>query len=187
MRTVLDRLDKVKADINKYDYLQDSLLICKVNTDQKYQTAFRDFYTMNQARKSSEWYDMFFSILQREKRNRAISFRSVLEEIFDKTGRVRVEASFCSKLIATINPDLPVWDKHVLANVCQTRPSNKDPMDRLNRCVDVYSCIKTWSEQAIQEECFGKWRRLFDDSFPQFQHFTDIKKLDLFLWQYRQE
>ena len=185
MKTVLDRLEKVKTKLDKYHYLQSSILTCEVDEDPRYRTAFIGFYTM--AWKSPEWYNMFFLILEREKRNRAISFRSVLEEIFDKAGRVRVEASFCSKLIATINPDLPVWDKHVLANVCQTRPSDKDPMDRLNRCIDVYSCIKTWSEQAIQEECFEKWRRLFDDSFPQFQHFTDIKKLDLFLWQYRQE
>ena len=184
MRSVLDRLEKVKADINKYDYLQDSLLTCKVNTDQKYQTIFRDFYTMNRARKSSEWYDMFFSILQREKRNRAISFDEVLREVFDETGRV--EASFCSKLIATINPNLPVWDQHVLANLGLKTPSGKDGAQRLDRCLGVYSEIKTQSEKTIQEECFEKWIRLFDSSFPQFQHFTDIKKLDLFMWQYRQ-
>ena len=185
MISVLDRLKKVKADINKYDYLRNSLLTCKVNTDQKYQTIFRDFYTMNRARKSPEWYKMFFSILERKKRDRAISFRSVLEKVFKKTGRF--EASFCSKLIATINPNLPVWDQHVLDNYgLKSPPPCKDSAQRLDLFLDVYSEIKTRSKDAIQKECFEKWRRLFDDSFPQFEHFTKIKKLDLFLWQYRQ-
>ena len=186
MRTALDRLKCIETLHNKlstYKYLQDSLSDYGVSTDEKYRKAFKSFYGI---RRKDEWCDKFFPILKREKCNRAISFGSVLEEVFKKTGWF--EASFCSKLIATINPNLPVWDKHVLDNYgLKSPPSGKDSAQRLDRCLDVYSEIKTRSKDAIQKKCFEKWRSLFDDSFLQFQHFTDIKKLDLFLWQYRQE
>ena len=193
MRTALDRLRCIEMLHNKlstYQYLQDSLLDYDVSTDEKYRKAFKSFYVV---RRDEKWCDMFFLILQQEKDKHEISFRSILEEVFNEAQAqkfektIRVESSYCSKLVATINPNLPVWDKYVLDSLGLKRPSDKDSMDRLDSCVKVYSDIKKWSSDKIRKSCFEEWRRLFDDSFPQFKHFTDIKKLDLFLWQYRQE
>ena len=176
MKIVLNHLDK--ANLYKYDNLQNSLLTCDVDKDKEYRKTFKGFYRV---RRGEKWSDVFFSILQREKRNRTISFRSVLKKMFEETGRV--EASFCSKLIATINPKLPVWDTRVLANLGLRNPYIQDTADRLCCRIEVYSCIKTWSSNAIREACFEEWKKRFDDAFPQFRHFTDMKKLDLFLWQ----
>ena len=182
MRLVLDRLITVEKALCTYDYLQRSLSACDVVASREYRTAFNGFYRMRQ--RPPRWYEVFFSILQREKRNGAVSFGLVLKEIFDETGRI--EASFCSKLVATINPNLPVWDRHVLGNLGLKRPpSSQDSTYRLRRCIEVYTRINTWSSNVILREDFGKWRSLFDDSCPQFRYFTDIKKLDLFLWQSR--
>jgi hypothetical protein len=37
----------------------------------------------------------------------------------------KLEASFASKLLATIDPNLPVWDKHVLRNTGLKAPSRQ--------------------------------------------------------------
>lgn len=180
MRTALDRLRCIEMLHNKlstYQYLQDSLLDYDVSTDEKYRKAFKSFYRV---RRNDEWCDVFFSILQLEKHDPAnSSFSSVLKKISDETGQL--EASFCSKLVATINTDLPVLDGQVRDILCLKRPSGKE----LHSHVKQYSDLKMWVLNAIGEECFGEWRRLFDGSFPQFQCFTDMKKLDLFLWQLR--
>ena len=127
---------------------------------------------------------MFFSILEREKRSDTVSFRTVLEEMLRKTKWI--EASFSSKLVATVNANLPVWDQHVLDNLGLKAPSsNRDNEWRLHRCVELYSSIQTWSSRAIQQDGFREWRSRFDGLLPRFRHFTDIKKLDLFLWQSR--
>ena len=39
----------------------------------------------------------------------------ILNEIYQKTGNI--EGSFTSKLLATINPNLPIWDQYVLKNI----------------------------------------------------------------------
>ena len=108
----------------------------------------------------------------------------VLVEIRCETGQL--EASFGSKLVATINANLPVWDQHVLDNLGLKEPSrNRDTESRLRRCVELYLSIQTWSSRVIRQDSFGEWRQRFDGLLPQFKHFTDIKKLDLFLWQSR--
>ena len=182
MVVALDRLKKVEPALGRYDYLQHSLRVCNVAISPEYQKTFKGYYQMKQRPRT--WYDLLFSILEREKRNGAISFRTVLKEVFDETKRL--EASFCSKLIATIDANLPVWDRHVLNNLgLKGPPTNRDSAYRLRHCVEVYSRINTRSSNVILQDGFREWRRRFDDAFPRFRHFTDIKKLDLFLWQSR--
>ena len=90
MAVVLDRLKRVEAALVTYDDLQRSLWACDVATSSEYQRAFNGYYRMRQ--RPQTWYDLFFSILEREKRRSAVAFGPVLEEILRKTGRV--EASF---------------------------------------------------------------------------------------------
>ena len=183
MVVVLDRLKSVETALVTYDYLQRSLRACDVATSSEYQRAFNGYYRMRQ--RPQTWCDLFFSILEREKRSNAVAFRWVLEEIFRESGRL--EASFSSKLVATIDANSPVWDQHVLGNLGLKAPSwSRDTERRLQRCVELYSSIRSWSSRAIQLDGFGEWRSRFDCQFPRFRHFTDIKKLDLLLWQSRQ-
>ena len=106
MVVVLDRLKSVETALVTYDYLQRSLRACDVATSSEYQRAFNGYYRMRQ--RPQTWCDLFFSILEREKRSNAVAFRWVLEEIFRESGRL--EASFSSKLVATIDANSPVWD-----------------------------------------------------------------------------
>ena len=182
MELVLDRLKRVESVLGKYDYVQRSLHACKVVTNTAYRSAFIGYYRMGF--RSPRWYDMFFSILEREKRGDKVSFRTVLLEILRETGRL--EASFSSKLVATISDNCPVWDRYVLDNLGLRAPFwSPDSERRLQRCVELYSNIQSWSSRVIQQDGFWEWRSRFDRLFPHFWHFSDIKKLDLLLWQSR--
>ena len=155
---------------------------CKVVTNTAYRSAFIGYYRMGF--RSPRWYDMFFSILEREKRGDKVSFRTVLQEILRETGRL--EASFSSQIVATISDNCPVWDRYVLDNLGLRAPFwSPDSERRLQRCVELYSNIQSWSSRVIQQDGFWEWRSRFDRLFPHFWHFSDIKKLDLLLWQSR--
>ena len=167
--------------LERYDRLQRSLRKVVVTLDRGFQNDFKSFYRV---RRGKEWCEPFFSILEREKRNPGLSFRETLDEVHGSTGRV--EASFSSKLVASIDANLPVWDRHVLGNLGLRPPySSMDTRRRLDRCGELYSKIRRWTSKEIRQDSFKEWRRRFDTAFPQFMHFTDIKKLDLLLWQSR--
>ena len=84
--------------------------MCK--KDESFQTKFNDFYRV---RRNQEFRKIFYEIFENSRYNQNINFEIVLTLIKNKTNRI--EASFASKLIVTINPNLPVLDKFVLRNV----------------------------------------------------------------------
>lgn len=182
---VLARLNAKRARLEDYDYLQRSLRITNVTQCALYRGRFKEFYVV---RRDDDWCEIYFEVLEREKHNETPSFQEVLEEMHNraehntKYGRKHlIERSFSSKLVATINPELPVWDKHVRDNLGLNKPAYPS----LGRTVEIYSEIRLRTLRILQSERFENWRARFDEAFPQFTHFTDVKKLDLFLWQKR--
>lgn len=177
---VLDRIKE--SHLSRYDYLQRALLTTNVASDTTYQSTYKGYYQMRQ--RSREWYDFYFSLLEREKRNSTVSFREVLGEVY-RTKR-RVEPSFSSKLVATIRPELPVYDKHVRENLSLAIPRSNEPSEvRVRKFVDVYSRLSTQMAEHVQSHVFQELKGRFDNRFSAYAHFTDVKKLDLLLWQYR--
>jgi hypothetical protein len=104
-------LPRVERGLRKYWWLQSELAKREVVTDQEYQRIFVGFYRV---RRNAAWRQAFFRLLQEAMTSRPTITR-VLRRIHEATGRI--EASFASKLVATIDPDLPVIDAVVLGNL----------------------------------------------------------------------
>jgi hypothetical protein len=170
------------SHLERYDTLQRSLHTTDVSVDLKYRRMFNGYYRMH--RKPKDWYDFFFALLEGEKDNGAITFREVFERVYGE--KRRVEPSFCSKLVATIRGDMPVYDKYVRVNLSLVipRPSER-PEARVGKFISVYADLHAKQSQLMLSEQFPKLRRAFDERFDAYTHFTDTKKLDLLLWQYR--
>ncbi len=188
---VLDRLQDglefilgriTESHLSRYDYLQRSLLTTNVVEDSSYRVTFNGYYRMQ--RRRQDWYDFFFSRSSSEKRNGTVTFSDVLEEIYRSTGRV--EAAFGSKLIATIRPEMPVYDKFVRENLslCVPKQHESAPV-RVQKYIGVYGGLQAQMNELVQSDAFQHLRVRFDRKFPAFVHFTDVKKLDLLLWQSR--
>jgi hypothetical protein len=178
--TILSRI--TESHLSRYDYLQRSLLIVNVTSHSTYQSTFNGYYQMRQ--RSRDWYDFYFLILEREKHNSKISFREVLEEIY--RSKRRVEPSFSSKLVATIRPELPVYDRYVRENLSLATPRQNEPSEeRVRKFANAYLRLETYMAEVVQSDGFQELRKHFDERFPAYSHFTDVKKFDLLLWQYR--
>lgn len=67
-----------------------------------------------------------------------MAFGDVLREMHELTGNV--EASFTSKMIATLHPDKPIWDNLVLARI-GLRLSGTTAQTKLENAVELYGQI----------------------------------------------
>jgi hypothetical protein len=111
----------------------------------------------------------------------SLSFKEVFLYIHNETGRY--EASFSSKLLATLNPDKPVWDRFVLENLGIKKVSYSSK-DRDSQIISAYDKICKWYDDFMGNENAELIVSLFDEMFPDTK-ITATKKVDLFLWQHR--
>ena len=92
-------------------------------TDEKYQKNFNYYYRV---RRDAAWLEQFYAYMNKNKNNKDITFAEILRYLSNiehtarktaknPTGKIKsVEASFASKMLATINQDHPIWDSQVL-------------------------------------------------------------------------
>ena len=104
---------------------------------------FNHFYRV---RRAEPWRNAFYALMGRALKER-LGFPAVLALLHKGTGRY--EASFASKLVATLDPSKPVIDSIVLGNLGLRLPATNVP-DRAERLCKVY-------DQIV--ECFSDFLR----------------------------
>lgn len=170
-------IPKVRVGLEKYLWLQNEVMEKDVSTDRDFQKRFNAFYRV---RRNKDWQKDFYKLLELNKKTK-ISLKEVLTSLYEKVGRV--EASFASKLVATINPEKPVIDKIVFNNLGLKLPT-KNTRDRNTIIVQQYKHLtKEFSDFLHTEN--GKYLiEQFVKNYPQSK-LSEVKMLDLILWQTR--
>ena len=162
-----------------YARIQRTVRETDVSSDADFQRFYNRFYRV---RRNAEWQARYYAIMEREKANPSMAFGDVLREMHELTGNV--EASFASKMIATLHPDRPIWDSLVLARL-GLRLKGATAQARLENAVEVYGEIVSWYETYLATEDAERNIRLFDELLPTYAWLTPVKKVDFLLWSER--
>jgi hypothetical protein len=112
---------------------------------------------------------------------KGIEFPEALQEVNRRTGRV--EASFASKLVATLDPSKPVIDKFVLAHF-ELRLPRCGVSNQGLKTIHLYRELCDKYHAFLQGLTGGMIRKLFDERYP-WSEVSELKKLELVLWQVR--
>jgi hypothetical protein len=177
-----DRIEKalplVAPGLAKYCHLLATFEAADVANDRAFQRAFNGFYRV---RRNTTWQSAFYALLAEQKSERQ-SFSQVLRRLHDATGRV--EASFASKLVATVDPHQPVIDAFVLDNLGLKLPLSGTKEDRLKRIDDVHATIRRLFDEYLATPSGQQLIARFEETYPN-RGLTPTKVLDLVLWQVR--
>ncbi len=92
-----------KFEIAKYVFLKDNVFITDVSKDSDYQKAFNGFYLV---RRNTEWREKYYKCFQKVKMHEP-SFCNIISTL-NKELDGKIEPSFSSKMLATINPQMPM-------------------------------------------------------------------------------
>ena len=171
-------IGNIKIALEKYNYIMHNLRKTDVSSDKEFQKKYNGFYRMRQ--RSSDYYQRYFSFLEQNK-NTEVSFEKTLKYFDEKLSRI--EASFSSKLVATIDPTKPVWDEFVLKNLGLSKPKNHSK-NRIEQTIELYHEIEHKYKEFLLTNKGKDLLIEFDRFFPDTD-LTDTKKLDLLLWQSR--
>ena len=168
-------LDKVSVGIQKYCAIMDRLHTVNVAQDPDFQRLFNGYYRMRQ--RTPAFYQAFYGYLEQQKYNQRLTFHEVLSHLYEATGILT--PSFSSKLLATVRPEMPVWDQFVLKNLGLKAPYYYDK-NRVAKTESLYDAICEWYHTSEAQEHLD----FFNSNFTDIS-ITDTKKIDLILWQTR--
>lgn len=172
-----EALGKIQEGLRKYCWIQANFQKCDVSKDYGFQTRFNDFYKV---RRGTEWRSCYYRLMQNAKQD-GITFSKALHALADQTSRI--EASFTSKLVATLDPIKPIIDRFVLGNFGLRLPSHNAP-NRESKTVDIYNQLCS-SYETLMSSCSGRMIcHKFEQQYP-LADITNLKKIDLILWQIR--
>ena len=162
-----------------------------IDEDEKYQKNFNNYYRV---RKDESWLQEFYKFFEENKNNKEITFAEIIQHISNvehkvkqtsknPTGKAKtVEASFASKMLATINPNHPIWDSQVLRYLNIKIDDTLDYDSKIEKCITVYQQIEEEIAAFIETAEGKRCIELFDATFPSCVDFSSYKKVDFYLW-----
>lgn len=169
---------KIAPGLQQYNHIMEAVQTVDVSKDKEFQRMFNGFYRMRQ--RSQSFYTYYFSLMEQLK-NKVVNFEIIYRNIYENTGRI--EASFSSKMLATLWPEKPIWDKYVLANLNIKVPYSTDK-NRFEKNIQLYEEINNWYDNYLQSELAKECITEFDKWYPNSM-ITKTKKIDFILWQSR--
>jgi len=166
--------------LKDYNYIINELKNVNVSTDIDYQRTFNSFYKI---RRNDDWRKAYYSYFEENKYNKNLTFEQIIRHLYDKTGNI--EASFSSKLLATINPKMPIWDQYVVKNI-NLNLSGKTKEEKLQNYINLYDKIIEKCDKLLKREDVKKCIKEIKNLICEYE-IEDIKILDFILWSIRKE
>lgn len=180
-QVILAAILRAKNDISEYLWLMQTLREVDVTENAEFQERFNAFYRISQ--RSQAWHASYYRLLETAKVIGA-EFADILNALWEETGRF--EPAFASRLVATIDPSKPNWDRFVLMNTGLRAPSYLDP-DKIRRAARVYQEICDWYSTRLQSPGGQKILEQFDEAVAEHPEIRELKKLEFVLWHLRAE
>lgn len=175
---VHELLTEMGPSVDKYCAIMDHVHQTNVARDSIFQRNYNGYYRVRQ--RAPEFYAAYYGLMELRKGS-GVTFEETLWHLYEQLGRV--EASFSSKLVATLNPERPIWDEYVLKNLGLKRPSSSC-RNRLEQTVKLYDAIGRWYTEFLQTDQAREIIELFDSVYPG-RPVTNLKKIDFLLWKTR--
>ena len=179
--------DNIQKGVDKYlwimKYIDDAILKNKdISKDEEFRKKFTGFYVMG--RKIEKYYDFYYSLLNSKIRSGS-TFSEILNQLY--TVQNNFESSFSSKLLHSINPNLPIWDSIVMNNLdLVIKKYSKEPVEKKKQIIKQYEELSKFYDQFIISQEGRELIILFDEKIQVIDYnITPVKKIDFIIWQTR--
>jgi hypothetical protein len=150
-----------------------------------YQKNYISFYRL---RRDKNWIKQYFKILDNYyKKNQSgnnYCFKDVLQDLYNVQSKSRngkyqskIEMSFASKLLHTVNPDFPIWDSQV-----RKKLGINNTIKTINDGATAYDDLCKRYALMKKDPQFKTFVFNFDSLFPKFAWISETKKVDFYLW-----
>lgn len=167
--------------VQEYLWLKAAFGHANAVADHEFQRRFRAFWRMNWARLPENWYNQFFNLLHETRDNPTddvVIIVNELEEVLQ--GQRRYKAfSFASKLLHTVNNNLPIYDRKVREFFLLAETHTPEEIaEHFAFLRQEYARVL---EQGLLCQSIAAFRARFQLEAPQI---SDVKIIDSLIWKF---
>lgn len=142
-------------------------------------TPLRSLNVKGLFRRGADWKREYFRLMIDYRARKDITFGKILLRLYQATGQI--EASFASKMLATLDANMPIWDRNVL-KALQLRLKGKNSEIRFSNAVVLYDRICSWYKAFLHTDQAKEMIERFNKEFPDYENLSETKKIDFILW-----
>lgn len=164
--------------LDKYQYIMQKVRTTNVADDENFQKMYNGFYIV---RRNKAWRRVYYDYFESIKGGKP-TFTSIITYLYECTGNV--EPSFSSKMLATILPEKPIWDRYVLQNL-DMKLLGTTSEEKIWNAIALYNDIEKWYSDFLKTQKAKECINIFEDTLPDYKWLSDIKKIDSILWSIR--
>lgn len=176
-------LRKLARHLPRYLWLQEQVAAFEsVQTNERFKREFGSFYGFRT--RDAAWRDCYFDLMD-ELKGGSFDFPDCLNRLYRGTNRV--EASFASKMLATLDPHRPVIDSVVLRHTGLKLRYWGSVDRRIRLACEAYFDLNERLNSFLNSSAGTSLISAFRNHSAEFSTapITDMKILDLLLWQSR--
>jgi hypothetical protein len=178
-------LENLKESIAVYNFLQARFQQKEdVTKDLLFQFVFRSFYSLDNAGLGAPFKTRYFELMEECRDSPSFNFASVLRPLYDietLKGKNTFQFSFVTKMLSTIDPQRPVYDREVARMFGYTQLPGGEFADKFKIYLDRYQHIEDSYRQILSDNLLPATFSAFDEAFPQHD-LSDVKRLDFIFW-----
>ena len=180
---VVAAIDSI-GDLSAYVRLRSSFLAgVDIASDHEFQSAYRSYWRMNNARQSKRFYSHYFALLGECRNSGSADVARIIQQLSEPDCESRgLQFSFATKLAHMVDPRLPVYDSFVASFYFYVRPSSKSPAERIRNLLSFYDFLRDEYERILRQGLLTasirefRTTRTIDDAIP------DERIIDWLLW-----
>ncbi|WP_297639148.1 hypothetical protein [uncultured Clostridium sp.] len=167
---------EMEIGIDKYEFIMKRFWHVDVRKDNEFKRVFIDFYKLINL--NGKFLEIYFETLENHK-TIEYTYVEVLRILYKYSKKVH--GSFASKLLATVDEELPIIDRFIKKHLeLETYYS----VGNVEKIIAQYDEVKDLYSEFLNTEQSKRWIELFDEKFSD-RNISDIKKIDFILWQIR--
>jgi len=190
LSSIVNKLGNRKDDIDRYFYITSVFAQNEpISGNEEFKKKYKSFYVMRTAGLSQQHFDKYFELLDRRENN----LETILNELYEiKTlkNQNSLQFSFATKLLHTLDNNLPIYDNLVKKTLGLPDPYNvqDSPYKKTKKLLAYYANLKMIYRQLLAE---APIKRIIDDIRKKFgwtaNQINDVKILDFILWVHSQK
>ena len=180
-KKIFQRLESRIKDLERYFYIKSEYKRGNIKNNLGFQCVYRQLYGMNTASLTDDFFKEYFELLAYKETDLKIIL-SKLFKIPRRDGANAVQFVFATKLLHTIDNNLPIYDS-LVGEEFELEVDGENTNDRIDSCIKTHDKLKQYHKELLNNKIIKNIILSFRVEFNcDKKKISDAKVLDFLIW-----